>query len=165
MVSRPSPSSNIFNFYCERLLRRYTLQTIFLHRSLSQSTTSEMCYYRLIKFTCSCDKREIWISHCTAPTGGLWEIEGVWICRNHIIYTPCPQTIQHICMGCFQRLYIGRQFVACSHFPDVRKKVHALDRNTLQRTWSYVVTVTEDQFRQLVAHDGVVLRHESDSDM
>lgn len=63
-------------------------------------------------------------------------------------------------MGCFQQLRIGRQFVAYSHFPDVRKKVHELDRNTPQRAWCYVVTVTEDQFRELVAHDGVVLRRE-----
>lgn len=50
--------------------------------------------------------------------------------------------------------------MAYSHFPDVRKKVHELDRNTPQRAWCYVVTVTEDQFRELVAHDGVVLRRE-----
>lgn len=160
----PSLSTDIFSYH-KRLHGRYDRHppTIFLHLSLIihclNSPDKSMCYYRLIQFTCPCDKREIWASHCPTRPDGPWEIEGVRICRNNLIYIPCPQTIQQICMECFQRLRIGRHLVAGSHFPDVCRKVHELDSSHLPRTWAYIVTVTEEQFRELTVHDGVVLRH------
>lgn len=115
-----------------------------------------MCYYRLVKFTCSCPTCEIWISYCSAPIDGPSKIEGVPICKSCIAYVPCPQPIQHICMKCFKQLGIGHRFVAGSHFPDVLKKVKELDHNQPPRNWEWLVNATKEQFDKLVSTSGEV---------
>lgn len=115
-----------------------------------------MCYYRLVKFTCPCPTREIWVSYCPTPTDGPSEIEGVRICKYCVAYLPCPQPIQNICMKCFKQLGIGRGFVAGSHFPDVLKKVNESDHNKPKRNWEWLVNATKEQFDKLAGSSGEV---------
>lgn len=92
------------------------------------------------------------------PVHGFWEIEGVQICQAYTICFPCPQVVQQICMKCFNRLGIGREYIAGSHFPDVRRKVIELDPSVPQRNWEWLVNATEEQFNALATHTGEILR-------
>lgn len=117
-----------------------------------------MCYYRLIKFNCLCPTRELWISECPTPEHGSREIEGVLVCLTPGFYTPSPQTVQQICMACFNELNIGRSYVASSHYPEVRIKVNELDCRILRRNWKYLMNLTEEKYFEFSAHHGQVLR-------